>query len=147
MDSDAIDLSTISPEDFAKLAATTGDEEMEGLIRAVGTERALDRIFAGFEERFQPELAVGVEGVTQFVVEDRDEQHPYVVAIAGGSCSVSHRTTESPKATITLGLSPLVRLVTGQAEGVKLFMGGKLKASGDVIFAAGLTRYFDRPSA
>jgi putative sterol carrier protein len=144
---DAIDPAQVTPEQFAQLAGDASDEDVERVIREVGTERVLDRIFAGFEERFRPELAVGTTGGVQFVVEDLGAEHRYVVEIGEGRCSTRRGPLSEARATITLGVAPLVRLVTGQAEGVRLFMDGKLKASGDVIFAAGLTRFFDRPSA
>jgi putative sterol carrier protein len=44
---------------------------------------------------------------------------------------------------LTLGLVPFVRLLTGQSDGMKLFMTGKLKVDGDLLFAARVPGFFD----
>jgi putative sterol carrier protein len=44
-------------------------------------------------------------------------------------------------------LDGIVKLVTGQQSGPVLFMTGKLRLEGDVMFASRLTSFFRIPSA
>lgn len=142
-----VDLSTISPEEFARMVGTASDEDIEATIRTVGTGPALDRIFAGFEERFAPDKAQGVDADIQFVVTDQGQEYPYVVAIHDGSCTAKGGSAGKPKVTLTTGLVPFVKLVAGRADGMQLFMTGKLKVSGDIMFAPRIMGFFDRPGS
>jgi putative sterol carrier protein len=140
-------LGEVTPEQFAQLIAQANDEEIVETIHAVGTEQTLDRVFKGFEERFRPDKAQGVSEDIQFVVTDGGEEHPYSVAIKDGSCTATRGRADDPKTTLTTDLVSFCKLIAGQAEGVQLFMTGKLKISGDLMFAQRIMSFFDRPEA
>ena len=142
-----IDPGQISAERFAQMVAGATDESIEQAVRAVGVERTLDRIFQGFEERFQPDKAQGVDAEMQFVVTDEGGEHPYTVTVRDGSCSTSRGAAGSPKVALTTGLVPFVKLVTGQANGMQLFMTGRLKVAGDLMFAPRIMTFFEPPKA
>jgi putative sterol carrier protein len=142
-----IDPSAISPEEFAQMISTASDDEIVGAIHAVGTEPTLDRVFQGFEERFQPDKAKDVQADVQFIVKDADEEHPYLVSINQGSCVTKRAQADDPKTTLTTDLLSFLKLVTGNAQGVQLFMTGKLKISGDLMFSQRLMTFFDAPQA
>ncbi|HEX9766290.1 MAG TPA: SCP2 sterol-binding domain-containing protein [Nitriliruptorales bacterium] len=146
-DLENVDLTAITPDEFAQLAATTGDDELTQAIHAVGTEAALTRIFQGFEERFVPERAKATSARIQFVVLDDGDQHRYQVHVHDGVCETSRGEVEDPRVMLGLGLIDFVKLVTGQAQGPMLFMGGKLKIQGDLMFASRLMNLFDAPKA
>lgn len=142
-----VDLTQITPEEFAALAKDTGDDELAQAIRGVGTEKALTRIFEGFEERFQPERAKNTDARIQFVVLDEGDEHPYLVHIHDGTCDTSRATVDDARVTLRLNLIPFVKLITGQAQGPTMFMTGKLKINGDVMFASRIMNFFDQPKA
>jgi putative sterol carrier protein len=48
---------------------------------------------------------------------------------------------------LTADLVPFVKLVTGEAQGPALFMSGKLKVSGDLMFSTRIMTFFDQPKA
>jgi hypothetical protein len=79
-----VDLSRISPEQFAALVHGATDEQILEAIRDVGVEPTLDRIFEGMRERLRPDRARGEDPVIQFVVTDRGDEHPYAVTIREG---------------------------------------------------------------
>lgn len=141
------DLTQITPEEFAQMVAGASDEDIENAIRSAGTEQVLDRIFQGMQERFAPDKAQGVDADIQWTVSDEGTDHSYVTAIHNGTCEVNKGTAESPKVTLQTGLAPFVKLVTGQAQGPQLFMAGKLKVQGDVMFSARITTFFEQPKA
>jgi putative sterol carrier protein len=53
---------------------------------------------------------------------------------------------ETPRVAIITAPVPLLKLVTGQQSGPVLFMTGKLRLEGDVMFASRLTSFFRIPS-
>ena len=81
------------------------------------------------------------------MVRDAGEEHPYVVGVHSGSCTAGSGQADSPKVTFTLDLVPFCRLVTGQSDGMKLFMTGKLKLTGDMMFATRVNGFFEPPKA
>lgn len=140
-------IASVTPEAFAQLVATATDGEVAELVHAVGTEEVLDRIFDGMRARFRPDKARGVDAVIQFVITDDGASHHYLVTIRNEDCTTGRGRAENAKVTLTMDLVSFVKLITGRAEGVQLFMTGKLKATGDVMFSARLTSFFDRPQA
>jgi putative sterol carrier protein len=144
--SDQIDPTAISPEQFAEMISNASDQEIVDAIHTVGTEPTLDRVFQGFEERFQPDKAAGVEAEVMFVVKDGSEEHPYTVAVKDGTCSATRGQSAAPKTTLTTDLVSFLQLVTGNAQGVQLFMTGKLKIAGDLMFSQRLMSFFDAPT-
>jgi putative sterol carrier protein len=146
-ESESIDPGAVTAEQFAQMVKGAGDEDIERVIQQVGTKPTLDRIFQGFEERFVPDRAGGVDADIQWVVRDAGQEHPYVVGVHDGTCTARSGTAESPKVTFTLDLVPFTRLVTGQEDGMKLFMTGKLKLGGDMMFATRVNGFFEPPKA
>jgi putative sterol carrier protein len=141
------DPTEMTPEQFAQLVAGATDDQIEEGIRTVGTERALERIFANFPDRFQPQKAEGVEADIQWIVTDQGEEHPFFISIKDGSCTSGPGSADAPKVTLTVGLVPFAKLVTGQANGMQLFMTGKLKVAGDLMFSPRIMTFFDPPKA
>ena len=147
-DQDAgMDFSEVTPEQFAQLVSAASDDQIKEVIKAVGTKPTLDRIFASFPERFKPEQAKGVDAEIQFVVTDDKDRHPYVVAVKDGTCDAHEGESTSPKTSITTDLVSFVKLVTGKAQGVQLFMAGQLRVGGDLMFSQRIMNFFEPPSA
>lgn len=142
-----IDPENVTPEEFAGLVANADDDQIADVIHAVGTDKVLERIFSGMEERFLADKAQGVDATVQFVITDEGKEHPYAVKIANGSIDATSGTADSPKVTITTGVVPFAKMIGGQAEGTQLFMRGQLRAQGDLMFATRIMTFFDRPTA
>jgi putative sterol carrier protein len=141
-----LDPDNMSAEDFARLVSRAEDVQVEQVIRGLGTKRVLDRVFDGFPDRFRPEKAKGVTADIQFMVTDQGENHPFTVSIRNEECVARSGTADGPRTTLTMGLVPFVRLVSGQANGVQLFMTGRLKVAGDLLFAPQIMGFFEVPS-
>jgi putative sterol carrier protein len=137
----------ISPEQFAELVSNASDEQIEEAIHAAGTKETLNRIFDNFPARFQPDKAQGVDADIQFVVTDQGEEFPHVVSVHNGTCTTEEKAATDPKVTLTTDLLSFVKLITGQAQGVQLFMTGKLKVSGDLMFSQRIMTFFEPAKA
>ena len=137
----------VTAEEFAGLVANASDEQIEEVIRGVGTKETLNRIFDNFPERFVPEKAQGVDAEIQFVVTDQGEEFPHLVTVRDGACTTEEKRADDPKVTLTTDLVSFARLITGQAQGVQLFMTGKLKVSGDLMFSQRIMTFFEPAKA
>lgn len=138
-----IDMETLTPEQFARLVKDSPDDVMLATFHKVGTQPALDRIFAIMQERY---VGGSKHNATiQWRIIDGSQEHPYVVTLREGHCQTTGGTLERPTTTLTIDLARFARVVAGQASGVKLLMMGKLKASGDVNLARKLPTLFDIP--
>jgi putative sterol carrier protein len=123
------------------------DDEVAGKIRAAGTGQVLDGVFAGLEERFQPERATGVDAQVQWVVSDAGEEHPYVLTVKDGTCRAAPGRAESPRVTASTDLASFAKLMAGKVPGPALYMGGKLQIQGDLMLAQRMTTFFAPLSA
>ena len=145
---DEIDISQIdiTPEQFAEMVRNTSDADIETGVRTAGVETVLDRIFEGMQERFLAEKAKGVTAEIQWVVTDQDAEFPYALKVNDGSATVEKGRAASPRVTLTAGLVPFLRLISGQENGVQLFMSGRLKVAGDLMFSQQVQTFFAVPS-
>jgi putative sterol carrier protein len=82
----------------------------------------------------------------QWVVTDQGQDHPYRVSIRNGKCEAARGRADSPRVTFTLALVPFLRLISGQENGVQLFMKGALKVAGDLMFSQRVQTFFATPS-
>ncbi|MCL5680603.1 MAG: SCP2 sterol-binding domain-containing protein [Candidatus Thermoplasmatota archaeon] len=58
---------------------------------------------------------------------------PFYVDLSNGGINIAEGNKQSPSATITAADQVLVDVFTGKLDGVKAFMQGKLKISGDIF--------------
>ena len=137
----------VTAEEFVGLVANATDEQILEVVRAVGTKETLNRIFDNFPERFVPDKAQGVDAEIQFVVTDESEEFPHVVTVRNGTCTTEEKPVDDPKVTLTADLVSFVKLITGQAQGVQLFMTGKLKVGGDLMFSQRIMTFFETPKS
>jgi putative sterol carrier protein len=145
-------MSQIDASDFSSLkdaVERSSNEELVGTIQQQegGVPGVLDKVFAGMSESFNPDKAAGQQAVVQYEINAPDGVHQYAMRIADGRCEIDKGQAESPRVSLRLGLADFLRLITGAANGMQLFMTGKLKVSGDLFFAQTYQSWFDRPQA
>lgn len=123
------------------------NEQLNEAVRSQegGSDRVLDQVFEGMRQAFDPAKAAGQEAVVQYEISAPDGSHEYAMRVADGRCEIDKGRAESPRVTIRIGLGDFLRLITGGANGMQLFMTGKLKVSGDLFFAQTYQSWFDRP--
>jgi putative sterol carrier protein len=122
-------MSQIDASDFSSLKVAVEQKSNEELVSSIqqqdgGVDGVLEKVFAGMSESFNPEKAAGQQAVVQYEVGAPDGTHEY-----------------------RIGLADFLRLITGGANGMQLFMTGKLKVSGDLFFAQTYQSWFDRPQS
>ena len=145
-----IDPTQVDPVAFAKaigetpedqLAAGMSDEQMRGLV--------LDGIFSQMQEHFHGEKAGDTEAVLEWKIFDKPGggYDRYQVVIDKGQCRIEKDGEHSPRVTFKLKPVDFLKLVTGNAAGPMMFMTGKLKIDGDLMFAATVQSLFRIPSS
>ena len=145
-----IDPASIDPAEFAKAVAETPEAELAaGFANAQVRTLVLDGIFSQMEEHFHGEKAGHTEAVIEWRILDRPGggEDRYQVIVTGGTCSVEKDGEHAPRVTFTMKPVDFLKLVTGASAGPMMFMTGKLKIDGDLMFAASVQSLFRLPSA
>jgi putative sterol carrier protein len=140
-----------SAEDLAAMAASVSDEQIAEGMNGPGREIALNEIFRRMAEHLNEDRAKSTDAVIHFKILDRPDggYDHYEVVLAGGECTVSNEPAHEPRVTLKIAPVPFIKLVSGRESGPTLFMTGKLKIEGDLMFASQMTSLFriPRPAA
>jgi putative sterol carrier protein len=90
---------------------------------------------------FNAAKAQGIHSVVQYVIEGAGGGS-WFIELKDGNCRVAEGTYDSPKVTITMNAGTWLALVNQEMSGMQAFMGGKLKATGDVMLAQKIPMIF-----
>ncbi|MGH2953866.1 MAG: SCP2 sterol-binding domain-containing protein [Solirubrobacterales bacterium] len=146
----AIDTSQIDANELAKNMAETSDEQLIQLMESPMRGQILTEIFNRMEQHFRADAAGDTEAVIHWRITGGPEggTDEYETVIKDGACDVHEGLqSDGARVTFTIGGADFLRLVTGNAAGPMLFMSGKLKIEGDMMFAARAASLFTIPSA
>ncbi|MDQ3952378.1 MAG: SCP2 sterol-binding domain-containing protein [Actinomycetota bacterium] len=135
------------PAVLAEAIKDLDDEALAEQVRGIGTDEVLRAIFSGMEEAFVPERAAGVDSTIQYDISTEDGTKTWSVSFAGGTCTTAEGPATNPRLTLQIGVIDFIRLIFGQAEGPQLFMTGKIKLQGDMMFAMQMQGFFKRDFA
>jgi putative sterol carrier protein len=90
---------------------------------------------------FIPEKAQGVDAVIQFKFTGA-EAGDWNATIKDGKVDVARGIHPAPKMTLTADSGDYVKIFTGELDGMKAFMEGKIKLAGDLNLAMKLMQMF-----
>lgn len=137
------DLNTISsPEALAAMLNGRSDAEVISAVTDLGIDNVINQITTAMVERFQPDGASGQTAVIQWDITAPDGVHGFHIDVVDGTCTAEAGTAESPRVTLGLALPDFLRFVAGELDGTQAFMSGKLKLSGDMMFAQSMQAWF-----
>jgi putative sterol carrier protein len=134
----------VDPAQLAEAVKGMSDEELAKTVKDMGVDETLKNIFEGMRDSFKPEAAKDVNATVQYDVDSGEGVKQWSVTFADGTCSVKEGTTDSPRLTIAVGLVDFIRLIFNQVQGPQLFMSGKMKLQGDMMWAMQMQNYFER---
>jgi putative sterol carrier protein len=141
-------LKDVDADQLAQLVAGASDEQLaEGLSSPESRKATLDEIFKRMAAHVEPAKAKGHDAVIHFKILDAPgggEDH-YEVVLENGECTATDQPAREPRVTFKIGAVDFIRLVSGNAAGPMLFMTGKLKIEGDLMFATTMTSLFRIP--
>lgn len=135
-------------DDLAPLLDGRSDADVLAALSQPGAiDAVLDEVFARIVDGFRPDRAGdgGGEAVVHYVVAAPDGERRYSVVVADGTCLAERGEVGEARFTLRAKLVDFLRLMNGRLPGMKAFMTGKLKVSGDLFFAQSYDRWFDTP--
>jgi putative sterol carrier protein len=131
-----------SREELAAMIQGKTDEEITAGVADLGTEKVLGQIFENMASQFQPDKAAGQSAVIGWDITSPEGTHSYQLKVADGACSAGPAGGDPARVTLGMALPDFLRFVTGQLDGMQAFMTGKLKLSGDMMFAQSMQAWF-----
>ena len=129
---------------LTELVQGKSDDELSALATDLGVDALLGQVFEGMQQAFAPDRAAGVEATVQWDITAVDGVHSWRVAVADGTCTVASGPADSPRVTLGLSLPDFLRFIAGEVDGMQAFMSGKLRISGDLMFAQTMQSWFAR---
>jgi len=141
------DFSSVDPEQVAGTISSATDEQLREALSGPQREAIIGEVFRRMEQHFKPSSAAGVDAVVHWKITGRPDgaiDH-YEVVLKDGTCTVREEPQNEPRVTLALDGVDFMRLVTGNAAGPMLFMSGKLKIEGDLMFSTQIQSMFTIP--
>jgi putative sterol carrier protein len=132
----------MTPEMFMNFVKTASEKDIKAQVLAAGIEQVLDGMFKTMQEHFLPDKAQGVDAVIQYVVTDQGREYGYTLGIKDGKCALKKEKVGNAKVTLTMDLISFLKLMCGAADGMTLYMSGKLGVSGDLFFSQRIAGFF-----
>ncbi|MEW2355539.1 SCP2 sterol-binding domain-containing protein [Spirillospora sp. NPDC029432] len=141
-------LETISgPEELRDLLdgadAGADDAAIEEFVEGAGATAVLDRLFTIMGERFVPERAPGAAGVVQWNVRTPSGVYTYHVEIRDGAARGRRGAYSGANVSLKISVADLLRVCAGRLNAVTAFTGGKIGLTGDMMFGARLSGWFE----
>jgi putative sterol carrier protein len=141
------DLGSLDPEQVAGALSSVSDEQLRAALSGPQREAIIGEVFRRMEQHFKPSSAAGVDAVIHWKITGRADgglDH-YEVVLRDGTCTANKAPKLEPRVTLALDGVDFMRLVTGNAAGPMLFMSGKLKIEGDLMFSTQIQSMFTIP--
>jgi putative sterol carrier protein len=141
------DFASVDPEQVAGTISSATDEQLREALSGPQREAIIGEVFRRMEQHFKPGSATGVDAVIHWKITGRPDgaiDH-YEVVMKDGTCTARKDPQQEPRVTLALDGVDFMRLVTGNAAGPTLFMSGKLKIEGDLMFSAQIQSMFTIP--
>lgn len=142
----AIDPGQIDEQEFARNLAQVPDEQLREGMSGPMRDQILDEIFARMEQHYTGSNAV--DAVIHWRIGGRPDggYDEFEVVMKNGACAAKRGFEADPRVTLQVDGVDFLRLVTGNVAGPQLFMTGKLKIEGDLMFSATVAGMFKIPS-
>jgi putative sterol carrier protein len=90
---------------------------------------------------FIPEKAAGIDATIQIKLTGA-QPGDYLITIKDNQCSVNPGLANSPRLTAAADGGDLVKIFSGQLDGMQAFMQGKIRITGDMSLALKLVQLF-----
>jgi putative sterol carrier protein len=104
-------------------------------------EITIEGLMNRMPKAFLPEKAEGVEAVIQYHLSGA-EAADWVVTIHDLKCTVEKGVTENPTMTLRADSQDYKDIILGKLDPMAAFMQQKVKLTGNLNMALGLTKYF-----
>ncbi|QKZ05578.1 SCP2 sterol-binding domain-containing protein [Pseudomonas eucalypticola] len=99
----------------------------------------LDTAVEAMKAKFDPSAAAGLDLVFGFRI---DETKHFSLIIKDKTCELQQGENPDAQVTLVMDEETLKGIVSGETDGMQAFMGGKLRAEGDMMLAMKLSELF-----
>jgi putative sterol carrier protein len=142
-----VDVAAVDAAEFARNISNVSDEQLTEAMASEMRPTILNEVFSRMEQHFRADQASNVDAVIHWRIGGGrgDSEDHYEVVVRNGSLSYTDDPSEEPRVTFKMDGATFLRLVTGNASGPMLFMTGKLKIEGDMMFAPQVQSLFKIP--
>lgn len=89
--------------------------------------------------KFNPAAAQGLDLVFGFRIDDAKN---FSLIVKDGTCELQQGENPDAQVTLVMDGETLEGIVSGETDGMQAFMGGKLRAEGDMMLAMKLSELF-----
>lgn len=103
----------------------------------------LSKVIEKLPSRFNASHAGDLQAVFQFELEDADA---FFIQIQARQCQTHLGTHPDPSITLFMDEATLLRVISGEQDGMSAFMKGQLRAEGNVMLATRLGKLFSAAS-
>ena len=146
-ETESIDTSAVDPAEFARTIGQTPDDQLREAMEGPLRDQIIGEIFKRMEEHYRG--GSGQSAVIHWKITGRPDggEDLWEAIVADGACATSPEPKSDPRVTLKLSGVDFLKLVTGNASGPMMFMSGKLKIEGDLMFSAQIQSMFTIPQA
>lgn len=92
------------------------------------------------QAKFNPAAAAGLDLIYGFHITDVDKH--YALHVKDSACQLEEGENPNANVTLIMDSTTLKGIVSGETDGMQAFMGGKLRAEGDMMLAMKLSELF-----
>lgn len=140
-------LASLDAGEVAELVRHASDDDLATGF-AANRRLILDSIFTRMSEHLRAEGARDIDATVEWLITGGGGQGDrYRLRITRGSCRLVDEPDGPPDVRFTAEAVDFMGLVTGNANGPRLFLFGKLKVEGDLALAARVPALFTIPRA
>jgi putative sterol carrier protein len=135
------------PREFAMLVKRSSAEELKQLTQGEQRTAVLDEVFSWIPDGFRPHRATASGAVIHWQIGDRPDGavDTYELKIENGVCVLSEVPGNDPRVTIAVGATDFLKIVTGNANPMMLFLRGRLRIKGDMSLGMKVPDLFETP--
>jgi putative sterol carrier protein len=141
---ESIDTSAVEPEELARTIGQTPDDQLAQAMQGPMRDQIIGEIFKRMEEHYR---GGGQYAVIHWKITGRPDggEDVWEAVVSDGTCSTSSAPESEPRVTLKMDGVDFLKLVSGNASGPMMFMSGKLKIEGDLMFSAQIQSMFTIP--
>lgn len=100
---------------------------------------SVEQIAETMKSKFNAGAAAGLDLVFGFKIEDGEN---FYLAVKDSACELGHGESADANVTLLMNKETLAGIASGETDGMQAFMGGKLRAEGDMMLAMKLSELF-----
>ena len=102
---------------------------------------SISEFIARMASAFVAEKALGIDAVIQLKLNGSQPGECFIT-LKDGQCTLSPGRAETPRLTATVDGADLIRIFSGELDGMQAYMQGKVRLVGDMNLALKLTSLF-----